>query len=111
MRDLSGLLRELEVRIAILQKQLETRPNDARLQNNLGLLYREGGDAEKAKFHFLEALRSNPAFAGAHNNLGILFAERGEYDQASTHFQQAVDLDPGCPGAEINLKRIRSLVE
>lgn len=111
MRDLSGLLRELEVRIAILQKQLETRPNDARLQNNLGLLYREGGDAEKAKFHFLEALRSNPAFAGAHNNLGILFAERGEYDQAATHFQQAVDLDPGFPGAEINLKRIRSLVE
>ncbi len=111
MRDLSPLIRELEERIATLQKQLAASSNDAGLHNNLGLLYREGGDANKARYHFMEALRSNPASAGAHNNLGILFAERGEYDQAATHFQQAVELDPGFPGAGINLERIRSLVE
>lgn len=111
MRDLSGLIRELEERIALLQNQVERSPNDAGLLNNLGLLYREGGDVEQAKSHFLEALRSNPASAAAHNNLGILFAERGEYNQAVIHFQQAVDLDPDFPGAGINLERIKSLIK
>jgi len=111
MHDLSPLIRGLEERIATLQKQLTDSPNDAGLQNNLGLLYREGGDTEKARYYFLAALRSNPAFAGAHNNLGILYAERGEYDQAAIHCQQAVELDPGFPGAGINLERIKSLLE
>ncbi len=111
MDDLSPLIRELEEAIAILSRQLATGFQDSGIHNNLGLLYREGGDANTAKYHFMEALHVDPTSAAAHNNLGILFAEQGVYGQAAEHFQRAVELDSNFPGASSNLQRINSLIE
>lgn len=108
--DVSTIVRELEKEIALQKKQLTAEPENENLHNNLGLLYREGGDTIKAKNHFLEALRINPGFAGAHNNLGILLAEQGNLQEAKQHFQQAVDIDPDFSGARLNLERINAII-
>lgn len=110
LQDISGLVRELEEQIRTYEEQSAAAPDNADLHNNLGLLYREGGDTAKAQLHFQEALQIKPDYAGVHNNLGILLAEQGKLAQAKLHFQQAVKIDQQLEGARVNLERITRML-
>ena len=56
LQDISLITNELLEQIHSYADKLKANPEDANLHNNLGLLYREGGDVSKAEHHFQEAL-------------------------------------------------------
>ena len=62
--------------------------------NNLGLVYKNLGDLEKAEEHFLEALEikiscygdSHPDVALSLNSLGVVYATLGDLKKAEVHY-------------------------
>jgi len=81
--------------IQAFEKTISLDPNWAVSHANLGALYREKGEVEKAKEQFIQAsqLASNwyiPAL-----NLGILFETEGNSIQATSYYEIALNKEPG----------------
>lgn len=71
--------------------------------NNLGTLYYDKKDYDKAIPVFQKVLNMNPDYKDGHNNLGSIFATRQQYDSAIVHFERAVELDSNYIAAVFNL--------
>lgn len=71
--------------------------------NNLGTLYYDKKDYDKAIPVFQKVLAMNPEYKDGHNNLGSIFALRQQYDSAIVHFERAVELDSNYTAAVFNL--------
>jgi len=106
-----GLLSVLTWRQASTYTDLETLYRDTLVKNpqcfmahnNLGSLLEKQGDLDRAKSHYVEALRIKPDFPQAHNNLASMLAAQGRIDQAITHYQEAIRLKPDYADAYNNL--------
>jgi len=83
-------------------KSIEDRETKSFIQNNLGNLYSDLGEYEKAKEYYIKALetkeellKSNPAYlgdlAGTQNNLGNLYSKLGEYEKAERLYIKALE--------------------
>jgi tetratricopeptide (TPR) repeat protein len=68
--------------------------NDPAIWVNLGTLYRQLGDFDKAKSAFGRALAINPADSVAHYNLGAIYDTQGKYKSALERYRIALTLDP-----------------
>lgn len=64
----------------------------AALQFNLGNLYFEEGDMEKAAEAYAEAIEKYPAFRRAHRNLGLVRVREGELEKALESLLEAMRL-------------------
>jgi len=73
---------------------LKLDKTDAALWVNLGTLYRQLGENDKAKSAFGRALSINPADSVAHYNLGVIFDAQGKYKNAIERYRIALTLDP-----------------
>ena len=66
--------------------------------NNLGILYRNTGNKEKAKYYQDEALRINMdnedvfGVSKSHSNLGRIAEDKGNYNQAKEHYLKAIQI-------------------
>jgi len=69
---------------------------------NLGVLYDEQGEYEKAEQLYLEALRINPNYVEAHYNLGVLY-HQGRPEEAEKHYLEALRINPNDVEAHYNL--------
>jgi len=67
---------------------------DPTLWVNLGTLYRQLNEPDKAKSAFSQALNLNPANAIAHYNIGTILDAQGKYKQAIEAYRIALTLDP-----------------
>lgn len=77
---------------------------ESKALKNLGNDYLNGGDFEKAKECYLQALKLNPDYAEAYNNLGILSLDHErKYDAAAAYFRQAILIKPDLANAHFNL--------
>jgi tetratricopeptide (TPR) repeat protein len=85
-------------------KPLAYRENSAWVYNNLGLVYIQMKQWDKAQAHLRKALEADPENAVAHNNLGIVLGQKKEYEKALKEFQTALTLDPDHPKAAQNVK-------
>jgi type IV pilus assembly protein PilF len=77
---------------AALQEWLEAAkedPENAELQNAIGIAYRNLRDLDKAIYHFLKALRLKPNYPEAENNLGTVYLMKKQWDKAITSFEKA----------------------
>ena len=81
-------------------------PGNARLYNNLGLVFYKRGEIPNSIKEFEEALRLNPAYALAHNNLGLSYRVLGNPDKAVLHFSRALFFNPKISEAHSNLGAI-----
>jgi tetratricopeptide (TPR) repeat protein len=81
---------------------LEANPDSWLAHNNLGAIYYEAGEAEKALPHLQDTVRLNPKYAEGHNNLALALARIGNVDQALAEYQRAVELDPNDADAQNN---------
>jgi Flp pilus assembly protein TadD len=52
-----------------LEKAIELDPTEPAYYNNLGVLYYQAGDREKAEWHYRQALRFDPAYEPAITNM------------------------------------------
>lgn len=78
-------------------------PREDLLHYNLGRLYAEAGEPEKAAEEYAEALAANPQDFLAALNLGSLRARRGDYAAARRYFELAERLAPESDDVQSNL--------
>ena len=70
---------------------------------NLGLIYAESSEFDRAERNFLKAIDLDPDFAQAHANLGTLYDTLREYPGALNQLETAIQLDPENPVYHFNL--------
>lgn len=100
---------KLDEAIKHLRTVLELNSDySAQASYNLGNLFRNIRNDNKAIFYYKDALRINPKFAEAHNNLGIAYAKKGINNAALFHFQKALQISPQNEDFKKNLKRLQS---
>jgi type IV pilus assembly protein PilF len=63
-------------------------PEDAFLQNDLGLTYKAKKRLDLAVKHFNKALEIKPDYAPAKNNLGTVYLDKKEWDTAIKYFKE-----------------------
>jgi len=100
------LFKELELKnwaIREYQKIIRFEPDDIPAHNNLGTLYIEKGDNEKALKEFEEVLRINPNLVAAINNLGIVYRELERYEEAVNVYKRGLEISPQTPQLHFNL--------
>jgi protein O-mannosyl-transferase len=82
-----------------------TRDNDI-LHYNLGRLYLQKSDSDKAIYHWSQAVRIKPDQPTIHKNLAALLAQKGRFDEAIDHYRQALFYRPNDAQAQDNLKQL-----
>lgn len=82
---------------------LQFSPMYADLWVNKGLIALRRGQEERAKEHFIKALRFNQEQAQAYNNLGYIYYNNHEYGKAHDNFQRALKVNPDYVEARYNL--------
>jgi Tfp pilus assembly protein PilF len=69
----------------------------------LGKVYSERGDREKAISWYLEAIRMKPDFSPALVNLAVLYEEEGAWQEADVYTMQALKVDPDGGLTNLNI--------
>lgn len=85
------------------QALLQSNEFNAKVHNNLGLLYHERGLTYEADQAFERALAIDPRYVKAHNNLGVARLRQGRNDEATAAFRTALRLDPTNVESLVNL--------
>jgi len=81
--------------IKFFENILEYEPDSARINNNLGYLYYDKGDKEKAEEYYWKATKtSGNNFPQPYFNLGSILQEKGDIRGAVVVFEKAIELDP-----------------
>lgn len=71
--------------------------------SNLGNLYRQQKQYERAKSMFSKSLELQPGYAPAFNNLGLVFVAEGQWEEAKFCFEKALKADPLLDAAKSNM--------
>jgi tetratricopeptide (TPR) repeat protein len=87
-------------------KVLEIDPKHLSANINLGTIFQELGENQKAKECYEKAIEINPNYADAHNNLGTIFQELGKNQKAKECYEQAIAINPNYADAHNNLGTI-----
>ncbi|MCF6258447.1 MAG: tetratricopeptide repeat protein [Gammaproteobacteria bacterium] len=85
-----------------LQQLTTEYPNYSGPQANLGILYFQQNELEKAKAAFQASLKINPKNIVSLNHLGIISRGAGEFEQALTYYEKALQIDPDYAYAHLN---------
>ena len=94
---------QIQANIERLKKQVAASPQNYRLHFKLANAYLDGGDEDRAKASFDEALRINPKYLEALVNLGGLYADLEQHEDALEYFEKALGLNPDDCKARSNL--------
>ena len=77
-------------------KAVKLKPNDSKVNNNLGIYFYGQGDDEKALFYLHRALalneRAKPWFADIYRNLSAVYVRKGMYQEAADAYERAATL-------------------
>jgi len=71
------------------EKTLMVRPDFDGAYQNLGILYNELGQEDRAINAYQKVLDINPSFARAHNNLAVIYFKKNEFAKALNHVNRA----------------------
>jgi tetratricopeptide (TPR) repeat protein len=93
---------------AYYRKALEIDPEYADVHNNLGTIYANRGEYDRAIDHFAKAVRfaekhRQAVCAEAYNNLGAALAARGQTNEAMKCYEKALQRDPEFAGVYCNI--------
>jgi len=81
---------------------LTKNPNSWSAHSDLGVIFSQKGQVDKAIDQFQKALEINPTDAPAHYHLGNALLKNGRLNEAIAQFQTAVEIDPNYVGAYCN---------
>ena len=87
---------------------LRYNPTSIRVLNNLGNLYADSGQLEKAADAYQRAINSpdGSSFPQPYYNLGNIFRDLGQLDKAEEEYKKAIEIDSSFPFAYENLAAI-----
>ena len=74
--------------------------------NNLGIIFQELREIQKAKDCYEKVIEINPNHMNAYNNLGIIFQELGNLQKAKDCYEKAIEINPNYSNAYNNLGTI-----
>ncbi len=92
--------------VAIYRKAVETDPHYANALFNLGILYLEQNDLDKAYEHFDLITKQSPTFYRAYYFRGFVEEKRGNKDAAIADFKQSLEFRSDYDKAIEGLKRL-----
>lgn len=81
-----------ETPLKLYTRELEQRPFDALMANNVGFEYFHRGEIRLAEKYFLQATENNPVWDVAWNNVGACAQRLGEIDRAISYYDKSVSL-------------------
>ena len=82
---------------------LKINQNHVDAHNNLGVIFKNLGENEKAIDCYEKAIAINPNYVNAHNNLGLVFKNLGENEKAIDCYEKAIAINPNYVDAYNNL--------
>jgi tetratricopeptide (TPR) repeat protein len=94
--------------LEIWRKAVTLAPDDASVQNDLGVILYFNGDTGGAIEHLREAVRLNPLLVNSHFNLGQFLSQQGHPDQALPELETTLTLNPRFPAGEEALADVYS---
>ena len=77
--------------------------NSAEAYRNLGALYSDVNDLDKAIAYLQQAIRVRPLYPDAHGDLGVIYIDREMYDEAIEALQTALGQRPDDGSTVLNL--------
>ena len=86
-----------------LKQLAEKNPKLSGIYLNLGIVYRNKGDATKAVAEFNRAITANPKNLDAYNQLAVLKRESGDFTAAENLYQKALAVWPFYPEGHKNI--------
>jgi len=96
----------LDVAQEFYNQVLKINPNHSTALNNLGVIFQQLEEPQKAKECYEKAIAINPNYVNAHNNLGAIFKELGENQKAKECYEKAIAINPNFANAHYNLGNI-----
>ena len=81
---------------AVSPSSLSPKKENAELDDymEIGALYAQKGDYQKAEGLFQKVAKENPSSARSRNNLGFVYLKQQKYELAEREFKEAIRLDP-----------------
>ena len=105
--DIARADRRLDTAAERYRLSLDLDPNYADAANNLGLVYAERREYERAYQRFRQARniaeRLGQCYPAAHNNIGRVLTVRGDFLEAAAQFRMALECDPESYVAHVGL--------
>jgi len=92
-----------DIALKLYNEILKIDPNQSQVLNNLGIIYADLGENQKAIGCYEKLTKNNPNFADAHNNLGVVFKTLGENQKAKECYEKAIAIKPDYADAHNNL--------
>ena len=90
----------------IYEKILEVKPEHFLALSNLGIVFSQLREFNRAVELFNKAIKINPDYAEGYNNLGNALFELSEFDKSLHCYKRAVQLNPGFSDAFNNLGNV-----
>ena len=88
----------------MLEQALEKKPRRHPLvQYNLGVVYSDLGNYDKAIVHLGEYLKRNPADRDANHEMGSIYLRMGSLEKAGSYFRRALEISPHFAPAHAGL--------
>ena len=87
---------------------LRIAPQAAEMHNNLGTMYMQIDEIDKAVVFFQKAIVLNPKDFRAMSNLAVCFIQKGNYQEAERLLRNALSVNENFHVAKQNLDRLLS---
>ena len=91
---------------AALKTALNIDPSQAKIHNQLGVIYQKLGNIPAARTAYESAIVGKYQHAGVFCNLGVVYAEEGLYEKAQRAYQLAIKLKPDLAIAHYHLENL-----
>jgi len=88
---------------ALWKDTIRRSPNSARVVNNLGALYLERGELDKAEVKFRRAMEMDQDYALAYFNLGTVNKRKGDMESALSNFRECLERDPAFAASSMEV--------
>lgn len=85
-------LQRINKQLAYLEQQVQAKPDDLKLHNQLGYTYYLKGDHDKAINQFNKVLEIDQKNPDAYYNLGLVYQSEGRHDDALENYQKTIEL-------------------
>jgi tetratricopeptide (TPR) repeat protein len=99
----SAPIADLSKQIDALKGILKEDPQNPKALIELGNLYFDTDQVEKAIEAYAKALESDPNNSDVRTDLGIMYRKKGDFDRAISEFKRAAQADPGHINSRYNL--------
>jgi hypothetical protein len=90
-----------------LLAELKSKPNDAKLLNQIGIVYRSAHQFSEAETYFQKSLAVDPKNADVRTDMAACMFYSGDTDGAISELDQSLKYDPKHAGALMNLGIIK----